>query len=273
MVQTQEELDGWTYIVVPGWPTGGFKNEGRLERAGNVLLPQSFTLRATNEEKGESVFLCFVTHEGEVKMSAVLSSHSDAPTGIDLLRAAMPIESWKRLAVVQMTTWLATTDPDALPRKPLHHAASEALGDDWVQLLRAWRDVSPDEATPREAIKAALATPVERVKRRRNRITREHLEAVAEIYRTANAAGAAPTRAVQDAFLTTHSTAAKWVSQARKEGILGAAPGSRGGEVGNSAAAAAARPAAEAAIQPVASKVSKVAADALKRSETGECEE
>lgn len=70
---------------------------------------------------------------------------------------------------------------------------------------------------------------VEPAKRKRNRITREHLKSVAEVYRQADTEGAPPTRAVQQAFDTTHSTAAKWVGQARKEGVL-RSPGSRGGE-------------------------------------------
>ncbi len=66
---------------------------------------------------------------------------------------------------------------------------------------------------------------------RRNRITDEHLQAVVEVYRTADADGLPPTRTVSDRFEVPHSTAAKWVGHARKRGFLGAAViGRTGGE-------------------------------------------
>jgi len=55
---------------------------------------------------------------------------------------------------------------------------------------------------------------------KRHRLTREHLEAVASVYTEALAEGEPPTRAVADHFDATHSTAAKWVTHARKAGLL-----------------------------------------------------
>lgn len=56
--------------------------------------------------------------------------------------------------------------------------------------------------------------------RRRNRLTREHLKSVADVYLAALAAGWGPTRSVADHFDVPHSTAAKWVGRARRQGVL-----------------------------------------------------
>ncbi len=68
-------------------------------------------------------------------------------------------------------------------------------------------------------------------KRRRDRVTPEVLRAAADVYRQAWADGGNPTEAVARHFHKSHSTAARWVGQARKLGILGPADGSRGGEI------------------------------------------
>jgi hypothetical protein len=54
--------------------------------------------------------------------------------------------------------------------------------------------------------------------RRRNAITDSLLRDVAKVYKTHE--GAAPTKAVQEAFLVSHSTAARYVRLAREQGHL-----------------------------------------------------
>ena len=81
-----------------------------------------------------------------------------------------------------------------------------------------------------EAIIRAGQTPL--TPRRRNRVTSEHLAEVARVYREAWEAGEHPTMAVRDHFGVSHSTAARWVGQARQKGKLRPpAEGSRGGEM------------------------------------------
>jgi hypothetical protein len=82
---------------------------------------------------------------------------------------------------------------------------------------------------------AAGATPVADITPavrpgRRNRITDEHLRAVADVYRSAEAHGLPPTRTVADRFTVPHSTAAKWVGHARKRLILGPAVNGKAGD-------------------------------------------
>ncbi|MFD9111591.1 hypothetical protein [Streptomyces bottropensis] len=218
---------GWSYNVVPGWPTHSFSNWGRLERVSNVLLPQSFTGIAAAKDGSEDVFLCFVVHQGEVKMSAVMSSYSDVHEGLDQLRRAAPVDTWKQLAIVQMTQWLATTDPEVFTEAARGSGLESALAMDWAEAARGWQAEHQGESALL-AVQDAASLPV---RRKRNRITREHLEDVAEVYRMADHKGDPPTQAVQKRFSTTHSTAAKWVAQARKQGFLGPARNSRGGEM------------------------------------------
>lgn len=55
---------------------------------------------------------------------------------------------------------------------------------------------------------------------KRHRLTPEHLKAVATVYLQALKNGDGPTRAVANHFGIPHSTAAKWVARARREGDL-----------------------------------------------------
>lgn len=67
--------------------------------------------------------------------------------------------------------------------------------------------------------------------RRRRRLDVALLRDVAKVYRRAHKAGQPPTAAVAEHFVVSHSTAARWVSEARKAGSLGPAAGTRPGEV------------------------------------------
>lgn len=66
---------------------------------------------------------------------------------------------------------------------------------------------------------------------RRHLLTLSHLQEVANEYRRALAAGQSPTQTVAHTFHVSHSTAAKWVAKARTQGALGAARGTRPGEL------------------------------------------
>lgn len=65
---------------------------------------------------------------------------------------------------------------------------------------------------------------------RRNRVTDEHLADVAAAYRDADAQGLPPTRTVANQFGTSHSTAARWVGHARRNGLLGPTQAGKSGE-------------------------------------------
>ncbi|MFK4797826.1 hypothetical protein ACI3K5_03920 [Streptomyces sp. MPA0124] len=258
---------GWTLNVLAGWPLDQFAHWPPLERAGNVLLPEAFTGIAHPDDNSDVLFLCFRVQDGEVQLTTVMSSRSDVHTALDRLRRAAPMETWRRLCIVGMARFLATADPEDLAMEDAQMGVGgmrsewEKAAREWQSQLQGWGQLNAERAEK------------EPIRRKRNRITRDHLEKVAHVYRQADADGAPPTKAVAERFDTSHSTAAKWVSQARRQGILGPPPGSRGGEVSNPAAAAAARPAAEAAARPLASRVNKIVADSMKQGQAGEGEE
>lgn len=66
----------------------------------------------------------------------------------------------------------------------------------------------------------------------RRRMSDALAKEIAEVYRSAWAAGQNPTQAVARHFDKPASTAGRWVGEARKRGHLGPADGSRGGERG-----------------------------------------
>ena len=74
-----------------------------------------------------------------------------------------------------------------------------------------------------------IALPKPEMNGRQRVMSNDHLRRVAEVYRAAMRAGKVPTQEVADHFGKSHSTAARWVMQARREGFLGAAkPGAAG---------------------------------------------
>ncbi len=71
---------------------------------------------------------------------------------------------------------------------------------------------------------------VEKFTNRRRRITAEHLEQVAALYRQYAAASKRPTEEVANAFGVPRDTASKWVRRARDAGLLGPTVGGKKGE-------------------------------------------
>ncbi|MEU1497032.1 hypothetical protein [Streptomyces sp. NPDC005732] len=73
---------------------------------------------------------------------------------------------------------------------------------------------------PMPEAETAASQPAEAGVQKRRRITVDHLSEVARIYREAQWRDDPPTRAVQEYFGVSHSTAAKWVGAARKNDLL-----------------------------------------------------
>lgn len=68
--------------------------------------------------------------------------------------------------------------------------------------------------------------------RRGRTVTDEHLQRVADVYRAAVEHGDPPTRTIADTMHASRATAGRWVTQARKRGLLGAAVHGKVGEFG-----------------------------------------
>jgi hypothetical protein len=80
-----------------------------------------------------------------------------------------------------------------------------------------------------EKLSAALHQAINSRGTARNRVTHAHLQEVAEVYRRAIAEGIPPKKAVSAELRASISTAGRWISLARQQGILGRTlPGKKG---------------------------------------------
>lgn len=132
----------------------------------------------------------------------------------------------------------AHTDPQTFLRFVTAYAAAtvatgRVLDANFDKLEASGRDLKETAGKLNEHF-AERAWPATKVQRRR-RVTRELLGEVAEVYRATHDKGNPPTQAVAEAFNVSHSTAGRWVVEARKAGILGPAIGSTAGEAPPSA--------------------------------------
>jgi hypothetical protein len=59
----------------------------------------------------------------------------------------------------------------------------------------------------------------------RSRLGDDHYQQVADVYRAAQQQGEPPTKTIAEVFMTSNSTAGRWVNTARKKGFLRPAPG------------------------------------------------
>ena len=96
--------------------------------------------------------------------------------------------------------------------------SAEAAAGRRARRSASWGLDAEDEITKR--LHAHADGLREQVRRGKRREGTEHLSAVATIYREAEAARRNPTKTVADAFACAPSTAARWVGQARKAGLL-----------------------------------------------------
>lgn len=94
------------------------------------------------------------------------------------------------------------------------------------------RDLTDEEQAILGAVVEQQFTKIDAVQPpvRRRSVTKQLLAEVAEVYRESAAAGRPPTQAVAAHFTATHSSAARWVREARRAGVLGPALGPTAGE-------------------------------------------
>jgi hypothetical protein len=151
------------------------------------------------------VILRYEVVDERMELRGLISDPLEVPEALDYLRKRRPLNEWKRYALITLAGGQADAalDTSDFPKGERGKIVGEAM---------------------RRAGEVSMA-------QRRNRITPEHLEKVAGVYREAWRAGEHPTIAVEKHFGVSHSTAARWVGQARRAGHLRPpAEGSRGGE-------------------------------------------
>jgi hypothetical protein len=182
-------------------------------KLGELWVPERFELWVIEydrehpppEEPELVIILLYEVADERMELRGLISDPIEVPEALDYLRKRRPLNEWKRYALITLAGGQADAalDTSDLPKRE----RAKIVG---------------------EAMERAGQLPVAQ---RRNRITPEHLAEVANVYREAWRAGEHPTIAVQKHFGVSHSTAARWVGQARREKHLGQpAEGSRGGE-------------------------------------------
>lgn len=214
------ELDpppGWRFSAYPGWSLDDSEERHflpELVQIGHVLLPEFFYLAAgtpgmwpteENPQPGNDdfiVFLHFQARFGELRLREIRGAGEDLISALDAFRKAVPAKLWRPIAIREITAFLALIDENSgWPSDTWTPVGT----DEWVKTIGEHR--------------ARALHPAFRPKRR-NRITDEHLQAVATEYLAADNLGLPPTKAVAAQFQTSHSTAAKWVGAARRKNMI-----------------------------------------------------
>jgi hypothetical protein len=195
-----------------------------IVKFGRVTVPRAFQMTVMPKDSSLSkepqpgvwavtlMYEALTPEDGSgIVLTGVISSPIEVDDALAELRARRPLDWWKRLALMQIA-----------------YDAFDHL------LERQYPPLDEEELEERTAflannLRAAIEAPLAK---RYNRITQSHLAEVARIYRAAVEAGKPPTQTVAEQLQASHSTAARWVGQARKAGELGPAraAGGRGGE-------------------------------------------
>jgi len=186
-----------------GWGLDGPMHESNPIQIGMLWVPWHFHVVVNHKTDPWSVTLLFRVDNEEVVLAGAWGSGSELPELLDLIRSYRPLQWWKRWTLLRVVADLTERATDLM--------------------------VSGDvDAFTENQNRGLRSVPLNR---RRNRITHQHLQEVAEVYRGAWDAGAPPTQAVANHFAVSHSTAAHYVSRAREAGVLRPAKNSRGGEI------------------------------------------
>lgn len=205
-----------------GWDT---EEHDERVRVGSLLIPPLFTLSILRRDTPSTwaVILGFhVNERAEIALEQVSSIGEEVPAALEEITEHLTIEQWRAIAVIQLVVqdikdqlganaadWFRA--PDAIERTEVHDWLRERIG------IGATIGARVNRAEVSEVLEGVRTLPDPQ---RRVRVTGEHLEKVAEVYRVADAEGRPPTQAVSVYFDTSHSTAARWVGMARKRGLL-----------------------------------------------------
>jgi hypothetical protein len=178
------------------------------------MHPQRFELEVTgpalhDETFAVSLLFSMDQESKDVSLPSLLCFTHDVDVVVSILKKLRPIAWWKRKAIVE---W-ALRDTSEVAAIITAHSPEDA-----ATLASAGQ----------ERVDRVAQLPVTR---KRNRVTDNLLDEVAEIYRSAWKRGDSPTKAVAAAKNFSYSHAAHLVGLSRKRGKLGPPAGPQGGEI------------------------------------------
>ncbi|MFJ6235082.1 hypothetical protein ACIQH0_13350 [Streptomyces griseus] len=187
---------GWSYDI-------GEMPELNLRQVGYGLLPERFVLALTKPEWDVSppgvtrgVLMSFRVMEEKVTVENVQAANVDLEDWLETVLSIKTWADWKAYAISEMARWLVEANRSGMPDL----LATSAEG---APLM-----VEAKQTAPRQP------------GGKRYKITEQHLRDVVVIYTGAVERGEPPTKSVAEAFDVAHSTAAKWVGAARRNGLL-----------------------------------------------------
>ncbi|MFF7884320.1 hypothetical protein ACH40F_29125 [Streptomyces sp. NPDC020794] len=225
-----------------------------VTQLGGWPIPSSFILRVHPKDmSGATIFVQYEVASEALAVPAIVTEGMDATSAVDVLRRALSMDDWAHWAVSFLRVRLLAQqlaqqgDAHAFARMaglPVDEAerilgnvqaagqsmmtgskeATEALANapEWLEAFETTRARYDQDHSS-----LVLDTIPVRGTPRRNSVTKQHLQEVADVYRRAQKA---PTKAVAAHFKASHSTAARWVGMARAEGYLGATKRGQAGE-------------------------------------------
>jgi len=128
----------------------------------------------------------------------------------DKLGADIPPE--QRLVTAQLVR--------SIPVGSLIEETRQRTGRDAASIAEAYHSAGDIESAQQER-ELAEQFRARRAEGHRPRLGNDHYRAVAEVYASAWRSGSAPTQSIERYFDVPHSTAARWVQEARRRGFLG----------------------------------------------------
>lgn len=195
--------------------------------AGSISL-ETVELGGNDVPRHFVVLLSHPKWPAPAELQVTVSADGPVPTGLVLGRNSTRLVPYTALH----EQFIRTVDSQSMTTF-LRWATAQAVAWHMADQFAAVRDTP--EAVPveegREQIEAAMGAVWEAATPRRRRIvTPDLLAQVAEVYRAALRDGRPPTAAVAEQFTVSHSTAARWVREARQQQHLGPAQGPKPGE-------------------------------------------
>ncbi|MET9876540.1 hypothetical protein ABZZ36_18225 [Actinacidiphila glaucinigra] len=203
MMETRRFPEGWIVFAVPsGFSFDAEPTFRTVQVDGRMTVPADFVMLIASAEMRAKdpqmmIIVDYIASESGIRLHKVFGTGDWIDHLAEVVQEFPPSE-WQAHAERVIVNFMLLTTPERLEAaKPAESVVPLPV----VAPITAGRQLEPGV-------------------QRRRKITHDHLREVATVYSEALENDDPPTRAVQQHFRVSHSTAAKWVGQARKGGML-----------------------------------------------------